>query len=286
MKPIIKAEEHVRDYMNNKLPHSVYFHTFGHVLNMKKEALALSKVSKLSADKKEVLILAILFLNTGYCESYTNLVLNSKRIATDYFRKEDYPVERINEILSLINLYDSEASPSGQLQRVMHDVCNSFYGEKKFLIRQERLYKEEKDNSPRGPQDHLMWMNDNLEKMRRLHYHSKSGIKRYEFKKMQNIEKLEGAISKAERKEAKRIRNFSIAENKAATSMFKTSLRNHIDLTAIADQKSNIMLSVSAILMTIGLPLFSTMIYDNVYLIIPATVFAITCASTMVLATM
>ncbi|MFT4535484.1 MAG: hypothetical protein ACI9P5_002853 [Saprospiraceae bacterium] len=286
MKPSQKAEEFVREYMNSKLSQSIYFHNFGHILSMKKEVLDLSKSAKLTREDRENILIAVLFLDIGYCESYTDVALNSKRIATDFFRKEKYSVEKINVILTLMSSCSSADRPSGTLQKLIYDVCYSYYGEKKFLIRLERLYKEEKVNSPRGPQDHLIWMQDQLEQMRKLHYASKSGIKKYEYKKMRNVEKLEGAIAIAEKKEAKRIRNFSIADNKAATSMFKTSLRNHIDLTAIADQKSNIMLSVSALLMTIGTPLFASMINDDLYLIIPTILFAITCIATMILATM
>jgi len=64
--------------------------------------------------------------------------------------------------------------------------------------------------------------------------------------------------------------------SKSAQIIFKTALRNHIDLTSIADNKANIILSINAIIITIAIPLFSTYVAGNSHLIIPAVLLVIT----------
>jgi hypothetical protein len=48
---------------------------------------------------------------------------------------------------------------------------------------------------------------------------------------------------------------IGVMDNRSAQMMFKTALRNHIDLTNIADNKANIMLSINALIITITIPL-------------------------------
>jgi hypothetical protein len=68
--------------------------------------------------------------------------------------------------------------------------------------------------------------------------------------------------------------------------MFKTSLRNHLDLSTLADNKANIMLSVNALILTIAAPMAISYVQDNVLLIIPLIMLLITCLLSMIFATL
>ena len=73
-----------------------------------------------------------------------------------------------------------------------------------------------------------------------------------------------------------------VEKSKSAQVMFKTALRNHIDLTNIADNKANIILSINAIMITIALPLLSAYAPQNPQLIIPAVLLLITSISSII----
>jgi hypothetical protein len=68
--------------------------------------------------------------------------------------------------------------------------------------------------------------------------------------------------------------------------MFKTSLRNHIDLSALADNKANIMLSVNALIITIIVPLAVVQVKETPYLGGPILILLFTCLSAMIFATL
>ena len=78
------------------------------------------------------------------------------------------------------------------------------------------------------------------------------------------------------KKKKKKQSNSIVEKSKSAQVMFKTSLRNHIDLTNIADNKANIMLSINAIIITIALPLLSSNAPDHPELIVPASFLLVT----------
>ena len=87
------------------------------------------------------------------------------------------------------------------------------------------------------------------------------------------MEELNSEKIKKEKIKKKKKKNDSgglVDNSKGAQVMFKTALRNHIDLTNIADNKANIILIINAIIITIALPLLSTYASENHHLYVPA----------------
>lgn len=79
---------------------------------------------------------------------------------------------------------------------------------------------------------------------------------------------------------------FAISKSKSAQMMFKTTLRNQIDLTNIADNKANIMLSINSLLITIGIPMLGSNLKEHPNLVYPAVVLLLTCILSIVFATL
>lgn len=59
--------------------------------------------------------------------------------------------------------------------------------------------------------------------------------------------------------------------------MFRTSYRTHVELSAIADNKSNIMISINGIIISITIASISTKIDSNPWLLLPTSIILITC---------
>lgn len=72
-----------------------------------------------------------------------------------------------------------------------------------------------------------------------------------------------------------------LTASRSTQMMFKTSLRNHMDLSNLADNKANIMLSVNAIIITIAMPMAANYVTDNPYLLVPMAVLLSTCLVAM-----
>jgi hypothetical protein len=88
------------------------------------------------------------------------------------------------------------------------------------------------------------------------------------------------------KKDLQNLRPQSITSSKTAQTQLKTSLRNHIDLSAIADNKANIMLSINAIVITVGLPLMAERLADNGNYIFPMIALGLSSMISMAYATL
>ena len=72
--------------------------------------------------------------------------------------------------------------------------------------------------------------------------------------------------------------------SRETVNVFRTTQRNNIDLTGIADNKANVLLSVNAIMLTFIIPLVLgniDYIVDR-YIFIPLIIFAATCFITLI----
>jgi hypothetical protein len=71
---------------------------------------------------------------------------------------------------------------------------------------------------------------------------------------------------------------------RGVSDMFRTSYRTHVELSAIADNKSNIMISINGIIISIIIASISPKIDSNPWLLIPTAVLLLSCLGSMVYA--
>ena len=71
---------------------------------------------------------------------------------------------------------------------------------------------------------------------------------------------------------------------RGVSDMFRTSYRNHIELSAIADTKSNIMISINGIIISIMIASVSSQINSNSWLLFPTAVLILTCMVSLIFA--
>ena len=98
----------------------------------------------------------------------------------------------------------------------------------------------------------------------------------------QVIETEEAAPRPKKKKKKKKKGRFG--SDRGIETMFRTSYRTHLDLSALADTKANIMISINGIVMSIILASISPKIDANPWLVIPTSVLLIGCMASMVFA--
>ena len=72
------------------------------------------------------------------------------------------------------------------------------------------------------------------------------------------------------------------SRKRGISDMFRTSYRTHVELSAIADNKSNIMISINGIIISIIIASISSKIDSNPWLLIPTSLLLITCMTAMI----
>lgn len=89
---------------------------------------------------------------------------------------------------------------------------------------------------------------------------------------------------KKKKKDKKKAKDSSLGTSRGIETMFRTSYRVNMDLSALADTKSNIMISINGLIISIILGTIASKIDANPWLLIPTPVLLIGCLSSMIYA--
>ena len=292
--PIIKAaEEYVVNLLENGLTEDHLYHDLQHTMMVAKATRLLSSEMNLSEEDKEILELAGLFHDTGFVEAYMGHEEISKRIAQDFLEKHNYPTEKIKLIQYCIDATLMGYQPQTVLQQVLKDAdFNNLHGQS-YKKKAEALRHEWAVFLKEHHTDEE-WLKNNIEFWSEHQFYTEESKLLFGTAKQKNLKKLQKQMKqeakdkdKKKNKKKREIQeNNGILATKSSQMMFKTTLRNHIDLTSIADNKANIMLSINALIITVSMPLLVSDIETNKFLLLPTSILLLTCTLSIIFATL
>lgn len=278
---VTAIEQHVVDLLSGKLDERYVYHNLKHTLAVRDACLQLADKAGLADADREVLELAALLHDAGFTERYEGHEEVSCRIARELLSPLNYPAERLNQVLTCIAATRLGAKPETQLELLMRDADQAHLAADDYLLSAAALREEWRlfqgliytDNE---------WNTLNHKFFKDHSYCTEAASELWDKKKSAN----QKALKKLAREIVEANEEDHITASRSAQMMFKTSLRNHIDLSNLADNKANIMLSINAIIITIAMPLAANYVTDNPYLLAPMVVLLSTCLVAMSFATM
>jgi HD superfamily phosphodiesterase len=288
--PITKqAEEHVIHLLKSNLNGDYRYHDLAHTLSVRDASLELGRRYRMSDEELEMLELAALFHDTGFTRSYDNHEDASKELLAEFLQAADYPEEKIEHIKQLIEATRVGVEPETLLGRVLKDAdfntFNSSYAAKSEALRHEwRLFRGVKMTDAE-------WRLNNLDFWSDHKFFTGEGQAMFGEQRRKYLKALKKQIENTGKEKPKKGKvldgsDFALNSSKAAQMMFKTTLRNQIDLTNIADNKANIMLTINSALITFGIPLLATRFEAHPELMYPAATLLLTCILSIVYATL
>jgi len=97
----------------------------------------------------------------------------------------------------------------------------------------------------------------------------------------EKVEKLEEKITQLKEK-VKRVRDLK--PDRGIETMFRTTSKNHMELSSIADNKANIMISINSIILSVMVSVLLRKLEEYPHMTIPAMMLTIVCLTTIVFA--
>ena len=262
--PIIKsAEEYVFNLFKEKLPPDHVYHNFKHTFQTVKACKALSNAYSLTSRDLEILLLAAIFHDTGYIETYQGHEEISIRIFNEFI-KGDYPLEDIKKVEELILSTKAGTRPDGTLQEILHDADYINIGKKKFVQRAELLRIEWERLLNRTYTD-LEWAEIQLNFLISTNFVTEEALGKLDDQREVNIreqrEKIEAlriGQEKLNLKLEKSNPNKALKEGRGIETLYRSVYENHINLSQIADNKAGIMISINTIIVSLVITLFGS----------------------------
>lgn len=278
-----QSKHYVQQLLTEKLSADFLFHDLVHTESVQEYSRLIGQQQNLSPDDLEILDLAAWFHDTGYTEVYLGHEKVSCRIAKDFLKKHNYPAEKIDSVTACIDATHPEYVPKNHLQEIIKDADLSNLGMESFYDLNTKLRHEWAILCDNKYSD-IEWLENNLAFLDNHKFFTSEAKSMWKSGKKKNVKMMKKLVKMAKEKLVNQ--KSPIEGSKATQMMFKTSLRNHIDLTGIADNKANMMLSINALIITIAMPLLAANIQGNKYLLVPSGILLLTCILSVIFATL
>jgi predicted metal-dependent HD superfamily phosphohydrolase len=290
------ADDFVFDLFKKELSSKAIYHNYNHTLQVVKAVEEIAEAEGISKEDKELVLLAAWFHDSGYVKGKENHEEVSKSIAQEFLLKEDFSSTKIEQILHLIDATKMPQNPTNILEKIICDADLFHLGSEKFS-EISCFVRLEWELFCGNILTDIEWLQSNVKFLSEHHFFTDYVIKTYNTKKSLNLVKIQKELRKLQQKEtekvqknkSKKIKNKAEKEkpkklDRGVDTMYRITLKNHLKLSDIADTKANILLSVSAIILSIAL---STLLPkldkpDNAFLILPTFLFLLVAVVTMI----
>ncbi len=290
---LLKAtESHVLKLYNLKHQPALVYHNYQRVRRIFQFAQELISKHSLNPTIAEAIYISALFVETGYLIDYESPMLASIEEAERFFKQVSGSELLKREVMSTLRFMEQSVPPMSPAQQLLSDAVNAAtYGTHfledlpVFQLEQELILGQKP-----SPRDFQQLQVQRLLKVKFYSPHAKLTYEPLIAQHLMNLKEDLEARPEEQNDEEHIPRLFQGIEKKipgrAIQTYFRTNYRNHIHLSAIADTKANIMISVNAILISV---LISVLTYKNItettpMVLLPVLLFLITGLTSLIFA--
>ncbi|MEQ9423636.1 MAG: DUF5706 domain-containing protein [Cyclobacteriaceae bacterium] len=293
---IVEAKQFAEEVLTHKMPEKLTYHNLEHTYDVVGAISVIGANENLTAEELEIVQLAGWFHDLGHSVGCENHEAHSVKIAKEFLGEHDYPSGKIEMVEGCINATKMPQKPTNKLEEVICDADLYHLSTIEYFTK-AALLKEEWENVSGERMSEKQWLRTNQGFLENHQYFTdyarsnfsegiKSNLEKIEEKLTMNkdskeIKKLEKQIAKLEAKN-KEIKELSPVRGKE--TMFRITSKNHLELSAMADNKANIMISVNSIILSILVTVLFRKLEEYPHMVIPTIILTLACLVTIVLA--
>ncbi len=278
-----EAEAYVLALFGKDLDPGLTYHTADHTRFVARGAEAIGKEDGLDDHTLAIARLAAWFHDVGYAYDTRDHESKSAEIASSFLADKQISEEDTAAVLHCIEATRIPQDPGSEAARVVCDadmlhLAAPDYFDHIERLRQERKYIEGRKITKQELDRVSIKFFDNHQ------YHTRYGKQVLQEGKEKNYAMIEEKINKRDdKKEQKDLQkevnklNKKLEKQKGYSrgveSMFRLTARNQINLSSIADNKSNILISVNTIIISIVLTVLVSRFSEYPNIILPSLIF-------------
>lgn len=281
-----RTEEFVQRIFAEKIDTRYTYHNLQHTRDVVGYVREIAAGSGLTEQESLPLVLAAWFHDTGFTVSYENHEAESARIAVDFLTAEGSTPELVSQVEAAILATQSGSEPVTIGEKILKDADKFHTGKKGYKKRLAALREEWKLVLGKTYPD-AEWYRMNLEYLNGVQYHTPYVQQQAHERRQRNIEnllELAGAPPGNAQYEPLKGEDKRKTPDRGIETVFRTTSKNHLDLSAMADNKANLMISVNAIIISITLSTLFSQLELHQHLVIPTVILIAVCLATMIFA--
>lgn len=295
-----EAKEFVQRHFKENIAEDFHFHDFQHILNVVESCNHISASYDLTDEERFVLMFSAWFHDTGYSGGAEDHEMRSAEIAKTFLQEHEVEERIVDQVVSAIHSTKMPQRPKNQVEEILCDADLSHLGRNNYWERCGKLRYEIAVTGDRIMGDEE-WLDFEIQFLNNHNYFTKIGSALYGKRKRKNLRRLlkqkervtrteldppeENVIKKGKNEKKKDpLRELSLG--RGVETMYRNAYRTHVNLSAIADNKANIMLSVNAIILSIVVSSLVPRLISDKSFLMPTLALLLTCLIAIVFATL
>jgi predicted metal-dependent HD superfamily phosphohydrolase len=299
--PVLEnIESHVKGLFESKNDERFLYHNLSHTQEVVAAAKQIADHYHLNEQDYFTVVAAAWFHDTGYLYGIVKgHEEKGAEMAGAYLGEKGVAADIVNQVKACINATKLPQQPVSQLEQIVCDadlfhLGTEAYKEKSKLLRQEmELLSGQKHSGGE-------WRIGTIEFLRSHHYHTTyaqvllNATKQDTIDRLEKKEKKQEAKKESERQEKEITKTAAPAKEdkppktdlptRGIETMFRLTSTNHLELSAMADSKANIMISVNSIIISVLLGVMLRRLEDFPNLKIPTVIFLTVNVATIIFA--
>ncbi len=309
------AQDFVSDLFINKVNKTIHFHTLQHTQEVVAGSETMADYYHLEDEDRFALLLAAWFHDTGYsgghAAGHENL---SIELAAKFLNEHKVHQNIIDKVIGCINATRLPQNPNSLIEQIICDADLFHLGTGDFREKNKLLREELNDfgNMDLSKKD---WRKKNIEFLSKHNYFTSYAKENLDPLKQVYLEDLNKKVNGEEKpdkkntkdtkatappqkekkkekgltddeqkklEEAKKKKEKESQSERAVSTVFRIVAQSQNNLSQMADSKSNILISVNAIILSIMISSVFDKLKTDTYLQIPFTILVTICVVSMV----
>jgi predicted metal-dependent HD superfamily phosphohydrolase len=303
-----EVEAHVANIYTLRISARHVYHDYQHTRDVVEAVRQIADGYALSDKELEIVQIAAWFHDTGHDQGSEGHEERSCQYASEFLNSKSYPETDTTQVCAIILSTKFGQKPENLLQQIMCDADLSHLGSKLYWdrcwrVRQELMLTRNQVMSEKE------WVDAELEFLFSHAYYTQVASDLYDKRKQKNIRQLmkhklrlnpdtvdiaevideeDAALLKKKKKKNGLPNDDAVLKQvnlgRGVETMYRTTYRTHVNLSSIADNKANIMLSINAIIISIVITNLVPRIGTEPRLFFPTALLLVVCLTALVFA--
>lgn len=294
--PLVEQARHfVWEQFDQHHDPRLLFHSYHYTRDLYRTAGELCRQAGVDTAITELVQVAAWLLPTGYLHDYAHPAATSRQQALRFLSSQQQEITwTADHLATLIERVGKQQAPQNTAEQILSDAYHIVtyienYDTRHTLLRLEQELLLDRRHSA------MEWAQWELQELLRVKLYTPHARLHYEPRLAEHILGRKQRIEKLSRREdirtpAEPTGPFQQLEAgntaRAIQTFFRANYRNHINLSAIADNKANIMISVNSILISVLITFLSyrNIGENNPRILLPVVIFIVSGAASLIFA--
>jgi predicted metal-dependent HD superfamily phosphohydrolase len=284
-----EVSNYVIRLLQEKLPDTILFHDVNHARYVAEKAEYIGKGARLNENDLNLVVICAWFHDVGFVVDPNNHEEEGVNIAKSFLESKGVEKELIEQVGKSILSTAMPQQPFDDVSKVLCDADLAHLASEDYFDRIDKLRQEWNLIADESVGKRKFYKMSSVF-FQKHEYFTDFAKKELQPGKEKNLEQLKKQVYMLEQKKEQKMLDKEKKKNKAkgysrgVESMFRLTARNQISLSSIADNKSNILISVNAIMLSVAMTVLVTRFDELPNMIIPTLIFLVFCVVTIIFA--